>query len=333
MPDLLKPSSVVRYLVSRGVLGGGSTAQASELEGGISNIVLKVGSKEGQMVVKQALPQLRVDQEWFAKTDRAVSEGRALEIFGKLTPDAVPRVLDIDREGHAITMSAAPPRWQNWKTLLLSGEIDTQVGTRLGKLLGTWHASTGGSDEIEQEFGDLGAFDQLRLDPYHRSVIRSRPDLESVIDPYIQQLRDVRRCLVHGDFSPKNVLVGPTSSDVWILDFEVAHYGNPAFDLAFMMSHLIMKAIHRPADAAHYHTTFVLLLSSYLKTAPIGLIGSEMQVVGQTGCLLLARVLGKSPAEYLTKDEQDKVVNLGEAFAREPHRVEAAWYNVLEAVA
>ncbi len=135
------------------------------------------------------------------------------------------------------------------------------VARRLGELLRAWQAATLRDDELARRFGDIEAFDQLRVDPYHRAVMRRWPSLAGPIGAYAEELLATRVCLVHGDFSPKNVLVGPDS--LWVIDFEVAHVGDPVFDPAFMLNHLMLKAIHRPADAAAYRACAEAFVSSY----------------------------------------------------------------------
>ena len=90
-------------------------------------------------------------------------------------------------------------------------------------------------------FDDLEAFEQLRLRPFHETVIERRPELADGIEPLLEELRTDRRCFVHGDYSLKNMLVGPDGN--WVLDFEVAHHGNPVFDLGFFLSFVVLSAI------------------------------------------------------------------------------------------
>ena len=64
-----------------------------------------------------------------------------------------------------------------------------------------------------------------------------------------ERLVTCRSVLVHGDFSPKNLLV--SGDRLVIIDCEVAWYGDPAFDLAFLLNHLCLKALyHAPAHGA-----------------------------------------------------------------------------------
>jgi len=194
--------------------------------------------------------------------------------------------------------------------MLLDGVIDPAVGCRLGRLLGRWHrASSEHLGELE-EFSDLEVFQQLRTEPFHRTVANRHPGLEPFISRALEALlRRPGRCLVHGDFSPKNVLVGV--GELWVIDFEVAHLGDPVFDLAFLLSHLILKSVHRPAAATAYRECAAQFLESYENEAVAELVPTDESLALQVGCLVLARVDGKSPAGYLTLDEQKSAWEVG----------------------
>ena len=196
-------------------------------------------------MVKQSLPRLRVADEWLATRERIVTEAASLELTGHHTPGAVPAVFDVDAEAYVIAIEAAPAHWRPWKDALLAGDADARVAARLGEILAAWHERTADDDEVRARFDDYDAFEQLRVDPYYRTVARRHPDLAPRIQQTIDAMASSRSCLVHADFSPKNVLVG--ADGVWVIDHECAHVGDPAFDVAFLLDHLLLKTIHRPA--------------------------------------------------------------------------------------
>jgi aminoglycoside phosphotransferase (APT) family kinase protein len=289
----IESGGVVSYLRDRGVIEAGP-AHVVELGGGVSNLVLAITTRERRVVFKQALPRLRVADEWLAKRERALAEARALTIARGLAPGSVPRVIDVDPERCAITIEAAPPDWRAWKDDLLRGEADLAVADRLGRLLATWHRGTWGA---VRELDEWESFEQLRIDPYYREVARRHPAHAGAIVGYADAMARRRTCLVHGDFSPKNVLVG--GKDLWVIDFEVAHYGDPAFDLAFLISHLLLKAVALPSSQAGLLACVERFDGAYRSAAaPLALARPEY-ILGQVGCLVLARVDGKSPVEYL----------------------------------
>jgi 5-methylthioribose kinase len=156
--------------------------------------------------------------------------------------------------------------------------------------------------------------------------MRRRPELAEPVGEVVEQMLATTSCLVHGDFSPKNVLVGPEAS-LWVLDFEVAHVGDPAFDLGFMLNHLLLKSIHRPADAERYYGCARAFLTAYADGLPGELLPPLPYLLAHVGCLALARVDGKSPAEYLTDGEREIARRVGEELLTSPPAsLEGVWY-------
>lgn len=277
------------------------------LTGGVSSVVIALDGRP-PVVIKQALSRLAVAAQWDATPDRASTEASALRLTHELTPDHVPGVLLADPLNHVVVIAHAPSEWQNWREVLLErpGEVDIERAHELGAVLGRWHSATWGDDAVRGRFSDDLAFEQLRVDPFYREIRRRHPRLASAIDPLIAEVTELRQCLVHGDFSPKNVLVG--DDGFWVLDHEVARYGAAVFDLAFTTSHLILKAIHRPDAASIYASAAAALIDGYRRENPrpeaIAGLGAHV------AALLLTRVDGKSPAGYLTDSERDRTRDL-----------------------
>ena len=231
------------YLVERGVVPPGTTIEVAELPGGVSATVIAatVPATGDAFVVKQALPQLRVRDEWLATPDRAETEVAAMTLCGAITPGVVPAILDSDPAVHALVMELIPPTARNWQAEVGEGRVhadDGPLGGRDARRLAPGNLERA---RCRAGFDDLEAFEQLRLRPFHETVIERLPELADGIAPLLEELRSDRRCFVHGDYSLKNMLVGPTGN--WVLDFEVAHYGNPVFDLGFFLSFVVLSAI------------------------------------------------------------------------------------------
>ena len=313
--ELLSPSTVGDYLARRGLIADPAASAARELGGGVSNIVLVVSAAGTRFVVKQALPRLRVADEWLAKRERAINEAEALRLAGALTPGCVPELLDLDRERCALTITAAPESWTTWKSRLLEGEADAAVASRIGGILADWHRGSFRDAKVAERFGDAEVFDQLRVDPYYRTVARRRPELAGAIAAFVERMEATHLCLVHGDYSPKNILVG---DGVWAIDFEVAHYGDPAFDLAFMLNHLLLKRLHVPAASAALERCLVGFWDGYRDAVSGELVPDARYVLGHVGCLMVARVEGKSPVEYLSTSEQEKANAAGTRLLLDP---------------
>lgn len=311
--NLLDASTVCAHLARRGLLDGREPAEVSELGGGVSNVTLGVRAGEQRFVVKQALARLAVADDWPAKPERAMTEAAALRWAAGLTPELVPEVLDVDAATCTIVISAAPPGWRNWKEQLLSGEVDADLGYRLGTTLAGWQSDVKANRLAAERFADREAFEQLRVDAYYRTVARRRPELAACVLTQLAAMLARRTAFTHGDFSPKNVLTGPDG--FWVIDFEVAHYGDPAFDVAFLVNHLLLKSVHRPELRAAYRGAAQAFLAGYAARA--ALPGGGRHIGGQLACLLLARVHGKSPAEYLSPTDRAVASRLGEQLLRD----------------
>jgi 5-methylthioribose kinase len=311
---VLTGSDAAGYLVGRGIFRASDGLDIVELPGGVSCAVFAARGEGRRVVLKQALPRFRVADEWLVPPERAVTEAQALELMAKLAPGSVPPLLDSDPEIFALVVEEAPPTWRNWKSLLLEGAADPAVAARLGELLSGLHAGT-----ADVEIGSAESFEAQRVDPYLRTIQRRHPALAETIESYIDRLLGTRQCIVHGDYSPKNVLVGD-GDGLWVIDWEVAHRGDPAFDLAFMLNHLLLKAINRPDARAAYEICATAFVDAY------GLIEDMAYVVGLVGCLMLARVDGKSPAEYLTNDGRVRARATGiSLFTDPPDSLRKAW--------
>jgi tRNA A-37 threonylcarbamoyl transferase component Bud32 len=291
------------HLQRRGVVGYGERLSIVPLRGGVSAEIFEVRAAGAAIVVKRALPQLEVAATWLADPRRMVTEGRALELAHSIAADAVPGVIDLDQERAVLCIERAADSMVDWRSALLAGTVQPRVAERLGEVLGNWHRESRGLDLAQRLFADRSNFETLRLEPFYLTVAERYPRVGAPVRAAAERLRKGSRCLVHGDFSPKNVLAD--NDRVWVLDWEVAHYGEPVFDLAFMLTHLFLKSIHRPAGAASYERLASVFLRAYGESD--GVVAAEdPDLPVQIGCLLLARVAGKSPAQYLT-DEQRAV--------------------------
>lgn len=298
---VLSPDTVVAYLRGRGLLDARTPARVSRFAGGVSGEVFAIDAGPVQLVMKRALPRLRVRADWHADPDRILAEAAALRQVAMIDPEAVPPVIDIDADTYTLVTRRAPRTWRPWKQDLLDGKVAVPVARRLGALLAAWHTVTANDPEVAGTFGKLGAFVNLRIDPFYISTAHAHPGLAARINELAKRLLSNRVCLVHGDFSPKNVLTDGRA--VWVLDWEVAHYGDPVFDQAFLLSHLLCKAIHR--RATDYRAAAAAFLSAYRSAArPAPSPGQDALLAAQAACLVLARVDGASPVDYLTSPQR-----------------------------
>lgn len=341
---LLDSDNTVDYLRTAGQLAPNEPAIARELAGGVSNVVLLVERPPPatSFVVKQVREQLRVPDPWFCSIERIWREVATLRVcdaaLAGVTPQpsgadtsalpsalrsftvAVPRVLFVDRENYLYGMSAAPAH-EVWKAQLLRGETSVETAAACGTLLGTLHARTWNRPDLTAELADRSFFDALRLDPYYRHVARQQPTLAPALDALINSLLDHPRCLVHGDFSPKNILVHGRA--LTLVDFEVGHYGDPAFDLGFFLSHLLLKSLRAESEWWSY----VLLTFTFWRAYERELVatcGAEewsglvsRGIANCAGCVL-ARVAGKSRVDYLNPPQQMRAARFAENLLLRP---------------
>lgn len=327
MMDLATASDteIRHYLADRGLHVGG-LARVERLPGGVSGIVVRVDVAGGPVVCKQALERLAVPGPWQADRRRILTEARALETFGKLTPDLVPRLIDVDPDQLILTMSCAPSEWWPWKERLLAGEkaaVATEVARRLGAGLARWHAGTAGDTALLASFDDQETYRLLRTDPFYRALAEAHPDLADRLRELADGLHRDHVCLVHGDFSPKNVLVG--DHGLWIVDHEVAVAGRPVFDLAFLAAHLTLKAVERERrfllDAAETFWT------EYRDAWPeSGVTGEELG--DHVAALMLARVDGVSKVHYLSERQEGLVRDLARDHLAGDGTIEDLWQRV-----
>ncbi|HVK21888.1 MAG TPA: aminoglycoside phosphotransferase family protein [Actinokineospora sp.] len=326
---------VLAYLVTNGFLEAGTPVRAARLTGGVSAETVLVEAGDNRLVVKRTLGKLLVDADWTAKPERAMTEAAAIRLLSKYSPQHVPELRYADPSRNTLVMRAAPADWVNWKAVLMGETADPSrgvwsVAARLGGLLGTWHRRTWHDADVARRFRDDEAFEQLRLAPFHRTVAERHPDVAKSVDLCAEELRDGRHCLVHGDFSPKNVLVG--AEGLMVLDFEVARVGAPVFDVAFMQTHLALKALHRPAEAADIAAAAAAFLWSYRERAGAA-ADDELRGLGaHVACLLLARVDGLSPAAYLGAPTADALRLLALEALTDQWSIGTLWQRIQETV-
>jgi hypothetical protein len=303
----LSTASAAAYLRSRGMIA--DDAEIEPLGGGISNVVLRVRSGGDCFVLKQSLPRLRVEAVREFDRRRIFVERRCMAYLGTLLPaGTVPEVRFADDEHFLFAMSCAPPGGANWKEALLAGEVDLRVAGWAGTMLAAIQTQAAADRTAGEAFCDRTVLIQGRLDPYHRTAALAHPRLRPLIEEEVERVLATRRTLVLGDYSPKNLIA--YDGHVLLLDFEVAHFGDPSFDPAFCLNHLVLKAIRFPERADGYLEAARTFWRGYRADLDAGCAdGIEAATTRELACLLLARIDGKSKVEYITRESQ-------KAFAR-----------------
>jgi hypothetical protein len=307
--DIEQPGVLLAYLRETGRIEPDEEPAIRVLAGGVSNRTVLVERPTGEAwVVKQALAKLRVQVDWFSPPERIHREALGLRWLERIAPpETITPFVFEDHDAHLMAMRAVPRPHENWKTLLLAGRLDLDHVAQFAQLLGTIHRR--GYErraEIEPEFADRSFFESLRLEPYYGYTATQVGAASSFLNDLIAATLARRDTIVHGDYSPKNVLVH--DGRLVLLDHEVIHFGDPGFDLGFSLTHLLSKAHHLPAKRPAFSAAAVVYWTRYRETlgdVPFGADLEPRAVRHTLGCLL-ARVRGRSPLEYMDEVERSR---------------------------
>jgi 5-methylthioribose kinase len=298
------PATLGKYLRQHGLAADPSALSIRELGGGVSNFVLLVEGPGIRWVAKQSLGKLRVKDDWRSSRDRVFREAAAIQSLGSILDGSVPQVVHVDRANFLYLMTAAPEGSVVWKKLLLDGQVSIEVAEAAGRLLAAMIKASQSDPSFREQFADRTVFDELRIDPYYRTTAARHPEAREALEQLVADSWKIETSLVHGDYSPKNMLVH--GDNIFLIDFEVVHWGDPSFDSGFLLNHLVLKAFHQPKYADRYFEAargFWRALVAGLARART--VDFAPMTVRHLGGLMLARMDGKSPVEYI-RDEAVK---------------------------
>jgi len=295
------PDDALALLRRAGLAGASEAPRARGLSGGVSSDIWRVELARGPVCLKRALPRLRVAQVWEAPIERNRYERLWMQAAGRAVPGAAPAILASDDAAGLFAMECLD--LPLWKDELREGRAQPAFAARVGASLAGIHAATAGSADIARLFRTDRIFYAIRLEPYLVATAGKHGDLKEILLSLADRTANTKTALVHGDVSPKNILVGRDGPV--FLDAECAWYGDPAFDLAFCLNHLLLKCVWVPRAKARFLECFDALTKSYLRTfSPERL---EERTASLLPALLLARVDGKSPVEYLDERGKERV--------------------------
>ena len=306
-------------LVRLGLIRPGEQPPATPLAGGVSSDIWKVDLPAGPVCVKRALAKLKVAQDWRAPVERSRYEIRWFRTVARILPEAVPALVAADEEAGVFAMAYLDPAQHPlWKRQLLDGLVQVSTAMEVGSRLARIHAGTAADPAIPGLFPTDRIFHEIRLAPYLEAAAARHPDRAEALLRIVATTASTKRALVHGDVSPKNILVGPKGPI--FLDAECAWFGDPAFDLAFCLNHLLLKCLVRPEAVTALLASFAGMSRTYLAGVdwePAA--GLEARAAVLLPGLFLARVDGKSPAEYVTAEaDKDKVRRAARHLLAEP---------------
>ena len=300
-PELLAALARMAIAVPAGTLG-------EQLTGGVSSDIWRIDLPDGAICVKRALGRLKVAADWRAPIGRNRYEAEWMRVAAAAVPGSVPRLLGQDEEAGALAMAYLPPEtYPLWKTQLRDGLADSSFAARVGQRVARVHAATSADSSIPNRFPTDEIFYDIRLAPYLLATAAKHPDRAAALHALVATTQANKRCLVHGDISPKNILAGPNGPV--FLDAECAWWGDPAFDLAFCLNHLLLKCLWTPTATQGFLACYTALAAAYRAEItwepPESL---EARAARLLPGLLLARVDGKSPVEYITTEPPRAIV-------------------------
>ena len=312
-------AEIVPALRRLGLAGPDETPRLTPLAGGVSSDIWRADLRTGPVCIKRALAQLRVAQVWKAPIERGRYEWQWIRFANEVAPGSAPRALAFDEEAMVVVMAWLPPEDNPlWKDELHAGRADAQFAGSVGRTLALIHGASAGRQDIAERFPSDEIFYAIRLEPYLIATSRVHDDLAPRLRALAASTAATKRALVHGDVSPKNIMVGKNGPI--FLDAETAWYGDPAFDLAFCLNHMLLKCLWTPAATDDFLACFEALAGGYLggvdweKRAEI-----EARTAHLLPALFLARVDGKSPAEYITTEaDRERVRRCARALIAEP---------------
>ena len=319
MSDEAAKAEITEALRGFGLISADTIPEMEPLTGGVSSDIWRVVLPDKVVCVKRALAKLKVAADWRVPIGRNAYEVAWFETAAQFAPKAVPEIIAHDADAGLFVMEYLDPTdYRLWKTALLEGEADIGAAEAVARVLAQIHAGSAGDDDVARHFETDETFHAIRLEPYLEATARAHPEHSEVLMALSARTAGTKKTLVHGDVSPKNILLGPQGPV--FLDAECAWYGDPAFDAAFCLNHLLLKGAWRPDRAAAYLNCFLSYGQTYLARAdwePVAAL--EERVATLLPGLFLARIDGKSPVEYLTEDAQkNKVRRTANVLLRNP---------------
>jgi len=311
------PTELLQAIKKMGLLAAGDNPLMTPLAGGVSSDIWRLDLAWGKVCIKRALPTLRVSADWQAPVERSDYEREWLKFARSVVGESVPEVLG-SLPGVFVMEYLDPEQYPAWKSQLCDGNISPSTAAEVGRTIGRIHAASANNPALAQRFNTDQIFRAIRLEPYLIAAARAQPDVAQQLMQLVEITSNTKRALVHGDVSPKNVLVGPKGPV--LVDAECAWYGDPAFDVAFCLNHLLLKCVWRPQWREAYLKCFDAFLATYMQRV----IWERPEELDERAArllpgLMLARVHGKSPVEYIREfGDAERVSAVARTLLREP---------------
>jgi len=299
-------SSELTDILKKKELFSGEILEIRELKGGVSSEIYLVSDGETRIVVKKARKKLMVEDDWFAGTERNQIERKFSGYLDQAIPGTVPRILFGDDRHNFYVMEYLDESFMNWKKQLMDGNFEIRTAQHAAVLLANLQQYSQKDPGVRKIFSSADFFRTLRVEPYLLTTAERHPELSDYFFEEAKRLMNSKEVLVHGDFSPKNLMT--RGNELKLLDHEVAHFGDSSFDLAFLMNHLFLKQLYHTRKIASLPDLAGIVWSEYQKMMHVEKGGAFDRRTGRLLLLLMmARVDGKSPVEYLDEGQQNFV--------------------------
>jgi 5-methylthioribose kinase len=325
------------YLRGQHLLEPGEEASLEPAGDGNINWVRRVRiSPSGRsLVLKQARPALERFPEYQVTTERIVFEWRYYEIARASDPGGVlPKVLAFDERERVLILEDLGSA-ERLDEALRKGGDGRSAAHALGQFLGRVHGATRdpalardfSNDAMRRLHGDHIFFLPFRENAFPLSPrLRHRAEevwkdaaLTARADEAYARYLGAGDALVHGDVQAGNVLLAPSGPK--LLDAEIAHLGDPAFDLGTLVAHLCVNAL---AQRAAVPSAVTALWSAYQETAGGATLRFE-DVARYAGFELLRRTLGAARVAAVEEDDAGlAVLDMALRWIHEPSASPAA---------
>lgn len=306
--DITKREDMISYLKEHGIINDVEPYSINYCSGGVSCPVAIIESGDRTLLIKQGRARLAVKEEWLADPARTNLEGKGAAFFHRYLPELQPDVVINDEENHIFVREAIPSGCHMWKADLLEGILDFKVAERTMETMAIVHNSSAKDPDVPVIFNNYRNIYELRVTPYIQFVAKKYPQLAPVSEEVSDLIMNHHQVLVHGDYSPKNIIVTP-DRQVCVIDSEPVHCGNAICDVSNFTTHIVLKSAHLKKYSAAFLNMLVAMTDTYFSRIdfddPKKVEANCMKALGMT---VLARIDGKSPAEYITDEATKQLV-------------------------
>jgi 5-methylthioribose kinase len=249
-----------------------------------------------------------VQQDWYVPVIRNYYEYMWYLEVDKIVPEITPKILYANEKPYFFVMEYYDPKkYPLWKNELFNLKLDNKFAKNFAIKLANIHNITFNNKTIANNFNTSELFEDLRINPYIRSTAILHNDVSEELLSIADNLYNTNLALVHGDISPKNILIN--NSQPIFLDAECAWYGDPAFDISFCLNHIILKSLVLESIQKELISYFNIISHNYLRNIMSNdLEKYEKRIIALLSALMLSRIDGKSPVEYITSDKKKEKV-------------------------